>query len=510
MAVYARNRSARFGIAVSAACWLFAGGAMAGPMEDAAAATARGDHAAALALVRPLAENGDVVAQIRVALAFEKGQGAARDPLVAVRWFRRAADQGHPIAQDYLGYYYATGQGLPKDEREALAWYRKAALQGFANAQMNLGLAYARGGALERSLPLAHAWLSLAVANYTPQEAERRKEVEGRRDALTAQLGPADLAAAQKLAREWQRGRDLVLPAAVQGQAAAPPRPAPAGDSIEKARQAIAAGKPDEGIEIYERLVKQGNVDAMVALGRVYWYGRVVDKYWERACDLFEQAIGRANQGARIDLGRCFAAGKGRERDLAKAVEQYQTAAAKGQAVGHCAVGALYLSGNFLPKDTDKGIALCEEGARKGDREAEFFLAERYYFGTGLPRAPEKALHWFTKAAEHGDRRAMFLVGRMHMTGDGTARSDAAAEPWLVKARTAGDVRSYALLGDIYHARAMKAPPQVDRAAAQQAIEMYDRAMRSDPEAEMRTKADQRRKALVAADPELGKRAAAR
>ena len=47
--------------------------AAAGPLEDAAAASERGDYAKMLMLLRPLAEKGNAVAQIRLATMYEDG-----------------------------------------------------------------------------------------------------------------------------------------------------------------------------------------------------------------------------------------------------------------------------------------------------------------------------------------------------------------------------------------------------------------------------------------------------
>jgi hypothetical protein len=56
----------------------FAGSAAAGPFEDAGAALMRGDHAKASRLLRPLAEQGNTDAQVRLTLidvgtAYKKG-----------------------------------------------------------------------------------------------------------------------------------------------------------------------------------------------------------------------------------------------------------------------------------------------------------------------------------------------------------------------------------------------------------------------------------------------------
>src|SRR6185503_8133210 len=91
-----------------------------------------------------------------------------RDFTHAVRLFRPLAEQGNPRAQIRLGRMYANGLGIPQDYQEAVKWYRKAAQQGNINAQNNLGRIYANG---KRGVPQdfvrAHTWYTIAAATMS-------------------------------------------------------------------------------------------------------------------------------------------------------------------------------------------------------------------------------------------------------------------------------------------------------------------------------------------------------
>src|SRR5579883_3511133 len=97
------------------------------PLQEGAAAFARGDYATALRLLRPLAEQGDAYAQAELGFMYAKGRGVAQDYGQAAQWFRKAADKGDAFAQANLGLLYATGQGVARDYAAAASWYRKAA-----------------------------------------------------------------------------------------------------------------------------------------------------------------------------------------------------------------------------------------------------------------------------------------------------------------------------------------------------------------------------------------------
>ena len=109
---------------------LCAWAALAGPFEDGLDAAQRGDYAAALRLLQPL------------------------------------ADQGYAGAQGALGVMYDNGRGVPQDYAEA------------------------------------HKWFNLSAARA--MEKENRDTATKNRDIVAAKMTPAQVAEAQKLAREWK------------------------------------------------------------------------------------------------------------------------------------------------------------------------------------------------------------------------------------------------------------------------------------------------------------------
>ena len=97
--------------------------AMAGPMEDAAAAWERQDYATAEKLLRPLAEQGRAAAQHLLARMYENGQGVPRSNVEAAKWYGLAAARGHAGAQLYLANLYFVGDGVPRDYVQAYIWF---------------------------------------------------------------------------------------------------------------------------------------------------------------------------------------------------------------------------------------------------------------------------------------------------------------------------------------------------------------------------------------------------
>ena len=84
-----------------------------------------------------------------------------------------------------------------QDYAEAVRWYRKAGGQGEAVAQILLGSIYEDGQGVAQDYVQAHMWYNLAAA-------QGQKKARKWRDNLAEKMTPAQIAEAEKLAREWK------------------------------------------------------------------------------------------------------------------------------------------------------------------------------------------------------------------------------------------------------------------------------------------------------------------
>jgi TPR repeat protein len=101
---------------------------------------------------------------------------------------------------------YDGGRGVPQDYSAALSWYRKAAEQGNAAAENNLGPLYAYGRGVPQDYVQAYMWFQLAASHF-PEKENRERAIKNR-DIIAAEMTPAQIADAQKLAREWKPTRE--------------------------------------------------------------------------------------------------------------------------------------------------------------------------------------------------------------------------------------------------------------------------------------------------------------
>lgn len=113
--------------------------------------------------IKPLAEQGNMHAQLTLGRIYSSGEGVEQDDELAVHWWLKAAEQGSAEAQNELGAALSDGRGAPQDQVQAMTWFQKAVDQGLAVAQANLGVLYWSGLGVRRDLQRAVGWYARAA-----------------------------------------------------------------------------------------------------------------------------------------------------------------------------------------------------------------------------------------------------------------------------------------------------------------------------------------------------------
>lgn len=98
----------------------------------------------------PIAEKGNVDAQLIVAEAFFYGRGTATNREEAVAWYKRAAEIGSHEAEASLGLCALRGWGCPKNNYAAVDWFTRAAEARNLSAISNLAFCYMHGLGVEK------------------------------------------------------------------------------------------------------------------------------------------------------------------------------------------------------------------------------------------------------------------------------------------------------------------------------------------------------------------------
>lgn len=178
---------------------LFAHTALAGPFEDGQDAFGRKDFVTASKLWEPLAEQGDVKAQLALGRLNDISSSyAGRNINQALKWYLMAAQQGNAEAQAAAANLYMSGVVAKDNYTEAAKWARLAAEQGDRSAYDTLAKIYQYGYGTPRDVTEAYFWQKLMVeesagqdhkfalvmlqADGKPLSPEQKTEIDGKVD----------------------------------------------------------------------------------------------------------------------------------------------------------------------------------------------------------------------------------------------------------------------------------------------------------------------------------------
>jgi TPR repeat protein len=164
------------------------------------------DYAEAAKWYRKSVEGGWDEAAFFLYFLCRDGKATKQDCIDVANWLSILAKQDDsalsPFTKSYLGTLYEKGLGVPQDYVEAASWYRKASDQGNSMAQFSLAGLYLAGRGVPQDFVAAHMWLNLAASLET--NGEIQKGFADERDELAKEMTPAQIAEAQRLAREWK------------------------------------------------------------------------------------------------------------------------------------------------------------------------------------------------------------------------------------------------------------------------------------------------------------------
>jgi TPR repeat protein len=288
--------------------------------------------------LRTLAEGGNAEAQLKLASAYENGDGVSQNDQLAAKWYRKAAEQGNAEAQSALGLMYLTGKGVEQNKREAVLWYHKAARQGDANAMYNLGAAYYNGDGVDINDSLSYAWFMLAkeAGDSHALEAVQRAETELQAQTVTAGY--------ENIAEMYERGEYL------------PQNPA-------------------EAMKWWQKAATRGNRDAQMAAADRLLNGRGISQDLLQGMYWCKEAAKAGDERGQYCMGLIHQRGLGVTRDAKEARKWYERAASRN-APATKALAAMQATGEGGKVDRPAACLLYVKLAASGDEDALRSLAK--------------------------------------------------------------------------------------------------------------------------------------
>jgi rhomboid protease GluP len=152
---------------------------------------------AAIRWFQQAAEQGDLNSEKVLGAAYERGDGVAQDSTEAVRWYTQAGEQGDIDSEKFLVGAYLAGHGVPTNNLEAVVWLTKLANQN-ADQDLNalekaLANAYYHGDGVPQNEEEADKWLLRVADRSDPAAREALKRYADLMDALSVHPAPGDV-----------------------------------------------------------------------------------------------------------------------------------------------------------------------------------------------------------------------------------------------------------------------------------------------------------------------------
>lgn len=414
-----------------------------------------------------LAEQGDGLSLMQLAIAYEHGRGVEPDTAKAMDYYQKAGDAGVSDGYAFLGDFYRNGTGtLAPDSVKAFEYYRQAAaipddnatglyyvadsyLRGIGTAKDTVAaLPYLREAATKgsyRSMGVIgdyfnYGWPGVTMdgdsALYYYFEASKGDDPRG------------DYMIGSWLIDQeaYDKGLEYIVSAANNGNP----------DAYVSYAFALLTGtgldaNPTEAYAMLESLAphnEDGRAYAILSSARMAGVGCDVDT--AVAVRYLDSAAAKGNTSAMMVLGNLYATGSGVERDTVKALECYNRAVAAGSVKAMLRLAGSHQSGEVVPLDKKRAAELYQMAADRGSLEAMCRLGLCYEEGEGVILNSRKAYNLYTQAAERGSAYGMYLVAMCYAEGIYVKEDMEQAAQWFLKGAEAGSVRCCYFIGQMY------------------------------------------------------------
>lgn len=209
--------------------------------------------------------------------------------------------------------------------------------------------------------------------------------------------------------------------------------------------EGLLGKNPERGIKMIEQAAQQRNVKAIKVLAKCYEDGKgctvnlSTSRYWfQKLGELYGDAGRNGNVDALFDLGRLFLSGKLGEIDLEKARQQLVKASEADNPEFSYYLGRLYIEGclgNYSPSEgtvwINKAIVLWTEQASEGNIEAIYELVNIYLNKDLGFKDYAKAISWLTILAKEQKPLAMLMLSNIYLKAKPQYRNVSQAIEWL-------------------------------------------------------------------------------
>ena len=203
-----------------------------------------------------------------------------------------------------------------------------------------------------------------------------------------------------------------------------------------------AINKLAETAQVARVRAEQGDADAEVTLGSLYYHGQGVPQDYREALRWFQKSADQDYASGQYHVGVMHYYGNAVPQDYREAIRLYRQAADQDYPTAQDQLGTMYAHGIGLPQDYVEAFSWYRKAADLGYARGEEHLGTMYYFGHGTTQDYIEAAFWYRKAADQGNPGAQYDLAAMCHFGQGVQPSSVETRRWLRKAAVQGDEKA--------------------------------------------------------------------
>jgi len=425
------------------------------------------------------AQAQDVLAQIKLAKRYLKGDGVEKNTKQGLFWLSEAEDSDNGEVLHEIGQMYRTGEGVALSSEKAWSYFSRASRKSILRADIAMGEMLLVGEGMPQDKARAYRYFQKAAHQKDPTGLYYTGKLllEGYGTEL-----PNPEAGLQRLEEAVALDSILALNFLIDAyQHGIPPKIAP---------------QPEKAIVHLEKLANQGSVQAILQLATDFRTGGLEGKpNSEKAVFWYKKGAAKKDPESLFWLGVLSGKGEGTPKSLTESEQYFEESAKLGHKLAQqlLATGHLILPGEGeiyqpLPdvedseiivqfatvdeKDREKsateltkiGLSAQKEtpgnfpravayftlATEKENPEAQYHLGLCYLKGTGVIKDPKKAVDLFTKAAATKFLPAQAYLGECYIQGIGIAKNGPKGLSLLTGAQKEGDTTALFLLAGLY------------------------------------------------------------
>lgn len=387
---------------------------------------AQQDHDLALALFEKAANQGNPIAQIKLAVYYFEGSISTPDPKKAAFWLMKAVNNSKNIVQ--INRQGSSCQDI-KDSPNYIGdlhWMQISDSQRCSQAQYEMGLCHLYGRGAEKNPKQAIDWLEKAINNN------------------------GNPAALYTLGLMHMKGLGIEVNSNTAFEY-----------SMKSAQQGYPKGQTQLGLcylngigttkdfkqakEYFEKaLHNNSNPIAQYYIGCLYYKGQGVKVDHELAFGCYLKSAFKNFPDAQTAVGECYMNGLGTKKDYKKSLFWLKNSVSiNANASAQSSMGKIYLHGLGVDKDLEFAFHCFENSAKQCNSNGQYMLGKCHEEGYGTLQNYEKAMSCYQDAHKNDKNpQAQYRIGYLYSQGHGVPRSKDLANIWFQQSADQGFVKA--------------------------------------------------------------------